>query len=309
MYTHFFGLKEKPFEITPDPNFLYMSPGHREALAHLTYAVRERVGFTVVTGEVGTGKTTLVQTLLSQLNGSTRAAYLFNPNLDTLDFLDYICEDLGLKGERRSKGRYIAELYQLLLDYYAQGINVLLIVDEAQRLKPDLLEEIRLLTNLETPKGKLLQVVLVGQPELNETLDRHEFRQLKQRISLRYHLKALTREETDEYIRNRLRRAGMADPQVFSLRALDLIYEYSRGLPRLINIVCNNALISGYATDRRIIDRETIKEVIEGREVTAPPKKSLPLLPAVVLLALILLALAAAWLLGLGKYLLNLNLL
>ena len=301
MYTSFYGLKEKPFEITPDPNFLFMSPGHREALAHLTYAVRERVGFTVMTGEVGTGKTTLVHSLLSQLNGNTRAAYLFNPNLDTIDFLDYICEDLGMKGERRSKGRYIAELYQLLLDYYAQGINVLLIVDEAQRLQPELLEEIRLLTNLETPKGKLLQVILVGQPELNETLDRHEFRQLKQRISLRYHLKALTREESDEYIRNRLRKAGLTDPQVFSPRALDLIYEYSRGLPRLINIVCNNALISGYATDRKIIDRDTVKEVIDGREIYAPPRKRRWVLPAVVLSVLILLTLALLWFWGMGE--------
>jgi general secretion pathway protein A len=301
MYTHFYGLKEKPFEITPDPNFLYMSPGHREALAHLTYAVRERVGFTVVTGEVGTGKTTLVQSLLSQLNGNTRAAYLFNPNLDTLDFLDYICEDLGMKGERRSKGRYIAELYQLLLDYYSQGINVLLIVDEAQRLQPELLEDIRLLTNLETPKGKLLQVILIGQPELNETLDRHEFRQLKQRISLRYHLKALTKQESDEYIRNRLRKAGLADPQVFSPRALDLIYEYSQGLPRLINIVCNNALISGYATDRKIIDRDTIKEVIDGREVPAPVQKRSWRLPLALLAALILLGLAAFWFWGSGN--------
>jgi general secretion pathway protein A len=287
MYTTFYGLKEKPFEITPDPNFLYMSPGHQEALAHLTYAVRERVGFTVVTGEVGTGKTTLVQSLLSQLNGNTRAAYLFNPNLDTLDFLDYICKDLGLKGDRDSKGRYIAELYRSLLEFYAQGVNILLIVDEAQRLQPELLEEIRLLTNLETPKGKLLQVILVGQPELNEILERHEFRQLKQRISLRYHLKALTRPESDEYIRNRLKKAGLADPRVFSPRALNLIYEYSQGLPRLINIICNNALISGYATDRKVIDRDTIKEVIDSREISAPPRERRWLWPALGAAALV----------------------
>ncbi|MBI5584198.1 MAG: AAA family ATPase [Deltaproteobacteria bacterium] len=266
MYTTFYGLKEKPFEISPDPKFLYLSPGHQEALAHMVYAVSQRIGFTVITGEVGTGKTTLVQSLLSQLNGSTRTAYLFNPNLSILDFLEYICEDLGVKTNRRSKGQYIAHLYQALLDYYARNVGVVLIIDEAHRLKPELLEEIRLLTNLETPKGKLLQVILVGQPELNETLDRKEFRQLKQRISLRYHLRMLTRKEAFEYIENRLRKAGLKGPPIFSAKALELIFEYSRGTPRLINIVCDNALIAGYASDRQIIEKNTIQEVIDNRE-------------------------------------------
>jgi general secretion pathway protein A len=307
MYRHFYGLKAKPFEITPDPNFLYLSPGHREALAHLTYAVRERVGFTVITGEVGTGKTTLVQSLLSQLNGRTKTAYLFNPNLNTLDFLEYICEDLGLKVLRRSKGHYISQLYQLLLDYYAQGINVVLIIDEAHRLRADLLEEVRLLTNLETPKGKLLQVVLMGQPELNAILDRHEFRQLKQRVSLRYHLRALTRAETDHYIQSRLQKAGLVNPRIFSPKALSLIYQYSQGLPRLINILCDNALISGYAADRQIIDRKTIREVISGREGPTFKEKRKWTVPALILALVVLIALLAVWSFGPGNYLFNYN--
>ena len=307
MYKNFYGLKEKPFEITPDPNFLYLSPGHREALAHLTYAVRERVGFTVITGEVGTGKTTLVQSLLGQLNGRTKTAYLFNPNLNTLDFLEYICEDLGLKVLRRSKGQYISQLYQLLLDYYAQGTNVVLIIDEAHRLGAELLEEVRLLTNLETPKGKLLQVVLMGQPELNAILDRHEFRQLKQRVSLRYHLRALTRAETEHYIQSRLQKAGLVNPRIFSPKALALIYQYSQGLPRLINILCDNALISGYAGDRQIIDRKTIQEVISGREGPTFREKRRWTVPVLILALLVLIALLAVWHFGPGKYLFNFN--
>jgi general secretion pathway protein A len=307
MYKNFYGLKEKPFEITPDPNFLYLSPGHREALAHLTYAVRERVGFTVITGEVGTGKTTLVQSLLSQLNGRTKSAYLFNPNLNTLDFLEYICEDLGLKVLRRSKGQYISQLYQLLLEYYAQGINVVLIIDEAHRLRAELLEEVRLLTNLETPKGKLLQVVLMGQPELNAILDRHEFRQLKQRVSLRYHLRALTKGETEHYIQSRLQKAGLVNPRIFSPKALSLVYQYSQGLPRLINILCDNALISGYAADRQIIDRKTIREVISSREGPTLNEKRKWAVPALILALLVLIALLAVWYFEQGNYLLNIN--
>lgn len=295
MYTNFYHLKEKPFEITPDPKFLYLSPGHQEALAHMTYAVSQRIGFTVITGEVGTGKTTLVQSLLSRLNGTTKTAYLFNPNLSTLDFLEYICEDLGVKIKRRSKGQYISHLYQALLDYYSRDVNVVLIIDEAHRLRPDLLEEVRLLTNLETPKGKLLQVILVGQPELNETLNRHEFRQLKQRISLRYHLRVLTKTETFQYIQNRLQKAGLMDPRVFSPKALEQIFEYSQGIPRLINIVCDNALISGYASDRRIIDQKTVQEIIFSREGKVSKKRRAWFLRMIVLAVLVLLVVLLGW--------------
>jgi general secretion pathway protein A len=272
MYNQFYGFREKPFEITPDPRFLYLSESHKEALAHLTYAVRERKGFTVITGEVGTGKTTLVQTVLSRLDGDTRTAYIFNPNLGSTDFLHYVCEDLGLKGQKKSKGQYISQLHHFLLACYSRNENVVLIIDEAQALDPKLLEEVRLLTNLETSKCKLLQVILMGQPELNEILSRPQFRQLKQRVSLRYHLQTLNKEETRNYIKKRLRIAGAADPNFFTPKALNKIYSYSNGIPRLINIVCDNALLTGYATDQKVIGGRIIHEVIHNLEGIGLPK-------------------------------------
>ncbi len=264
MYTKFYGFKEKPFEITPDPKFLYFGENHREALAYLTYAVRERKGFTVITGEVGTGKTTLIQTLLSRLDGNVRTAFIFNPKLGSTDFLQYICEDLGLKGQMRSKGQYISSLHNFLLSCYSRNENVILIIDEAQNLDPELLEEVRLLTNLETPKAKLLQVILMGQPELDNVLNRQEFRQLKQRVSLRYHIQPLDKEETNAYLRKRLRMAGAVESNIFTPKALDEIYRYSKGIPRLINIVCDNALLTGYATDQKVIGDKIICEVISN---------------------------------------------
>jgi general secretion pathway protein A len=262
MYTKFYGFREKPFEITPDPRFLYLSENHKEALAHLTYAVRERKGFTVITGEVGTGKTTLIQTLLSRLDGNTKTAYLFNPKLESTDFLHYICEDLGLKGQKRSKGQYLVCLHNFLISCYARNENVVLIIDEAHTLDPTLLEEVRLLTNLETPKSKLMQVILMGQPELNDTLNRPQFRQLKQRVSLRYHMQPLNKEEARQYIKRRMRMAEAVDPNIFTPKAFKEIYKYSKGIPRLINIVCDNALLAGYAADQKVIGRSIVCEVI-----------------------------------------------
>lgn len=266
MYTKFYGLREKPFEITPDPRFLYLSENHKEALAHLTYAVRERKGFTVVTGEVGTGKTTLVQTLLSRSDGNTRTAYLFNPMMGSTDFLHYICQDLGMRSQKRSKGQYLSELHQFLMACYSRNENVVLIVDEAHKLDPNLLEEIRLLTNLETAKSKLLQVILIGQPELNDTLEDPQFRQLKQRVSLRFHMQPLNREDTQKYIRRRLRIAGAFDQNIFTRKALNRIFRYTKGLPRLINIVCDNALLTGYATEQKVIGYKIVGEVINNLE-------------------------------------------
>jgi len=266
MYTGFYNLRERPFEITPDPRFLYLSENHREGLAHLQYAVKERRGFTVITGEVGTGKTTLVQTLLSRLDGTTRTAYLFNPKMGPNDFLQYICEDLGVKGSIRTKREAISELHKFLLECYRRNENVVLIVDEAQNLDRQLLEEVRLLTNLETAKNKLLQVILIGQPELNDVLNDSKTRALKQRIGLRYHIKPLNRDETHEYIKVRLKRAGAIDANIFTPKAVDLIYRYSKGIPRSINIVCDNALLSGYGSDQKVIGEEIIKDVIRSLE-------------------------------------------
>jgi general secretion pathway protein A len=262
MYTKYYGLRENPFEITPDPKFLYLSENHKEALSTLTYAIRERKGFTVITGEVGTGKTILIQTLLSKLNGNARTAYLFNPRLDSTDFLQYICEDLGLKGQKRSKGEYLAQLHHFLMDCYSRNENVVLIVDEAQNLDPILLEEIRLLTNLETPKSKLLHVILMGQPELDTILNRPQCRQLKQRVSLRYHIRPLKKEETKDYIEQRLRTAGAIRVNYFSPKAIREIHRYSKGIPRLINVLCDNALLLGYAIGEKVVGKSMIREVI-----------------------------------------------
>ena len=296
MYTTFFNLREKPFEITPDPRFLYLSENHKEALAHLVYAVKERRGFTVITGEVGTGKTTLVQTLLSKMDGTTRTAYLFNPKLGSTDFLQYICEDFGLKGSTRSKGQYLSQLHKFLLSCYTRGENVVLIVDEAQNLDAVLLEEVRLLTNLETTKNKLLQVILIGQPELNDILNETKCRQLKQRVSLRYHIKPLSRDGTREYIRLRLRRAGAFDPNIFTPKALDKIYGYAKGIPRSINIVCDNALLSGYAADQKVIGDQVIREVIKNLEGPGTQKRHKGIKRIMVIGALVLLGgLLLAW--------------
>lgn len=286
MYRKFYGLKEKPFEITPDPRFLYLSENHKEALAHLTYAVREKKGFTVITGEVGTGKTTIIQTLLSRLNGNTRTAYLFNPQLDSTDFLEYICEDLGLSGQRRSKGEYLTQLHHFLMACYSRNENVVLIIDEAQGLDQKVLEEVRLLTNLETPKSKLLQVILMGQPELNNILNRPQCRQLKQRVGLRYNIQPLKKEETKEYIEQRLRIAGAMGPNYFSPKAMNEIYKYSKGIPRLINIVCDNALLLGYATDQKVIGPSVIREVIGDMEGLSSQKKRRRLVPIIVIVSI-----------------------
>ena len=269
MYTKFYGFKEKPFEVTPDPRFLYLTQNHKEALAHLIYGINGRRGLTVVTGEAGTGKTTLIHTLLRLLsrmnaNAKTRTAFLVNPKLDPTDFLYYICWDLGIKLQERSKVRYLIRFHGFLLDCYDRNEKVVLVIDEAHSLDPALFEEIRLLTNLETPKKKLLQIILMGQPELSGLLNRPECLPLKQRVSLRYHLNPLNEGETKEYIKTRLRIAGLVNADIFSPKALDEIYMYSKGIPRSINIVCDNALLSGYSADQKTIGDRIIDEVISN---------------------------------------------
>jgi len=278
MYERFYGLKENPFNVTPNPEYVYLGENHREALAQLLYGVRERKGFIVITGEVGTGKTTLIHYLLEKMNGShTRTAFLFNPKLTVDDFIQYILKDLGVRVQGRTKGEYLHNLHRYLLQAYQRDERVVLIVDEAQGLKPELLEEIRLLSNLETSRSKLIQIVLLGQPELDRTLSQAGFRQLRQRINLRYRLSPLSEKETREYIGKRLKIAGAKEP-LFTEKAIKEIYLKSGGIPRLINILCDNALLNGYALDQRRVDKRSVKEAAKDLKLRKRPYGVLMLL-------------------------------
>ncbi|MFO7285761.1 MAG: AAA family ATPase [Gammaproteobacteria bacterium] len=259
MYTEFFGLNEKPFSITPDPRYLYLSRRHADALAHLIYGISESGGFIQLTGEVGTGKTTLIRCLLEQLPEKAEIALILNPQLSSRDFLENICEELRVPyPEEASARELIAALNGYLLKAHAEGRRVVLIVDEAQTLGPELLEQVRLLTNLETPTQKLLQIILIGQPELRDLLARPEMRQIAQRVTGRYHLEPLTRAETAQYVRHRLRVAG-CQTAIFSERALRELYRCSKGIPRLINVVADRALLAGYTRDRTRIDAGLVR--------------------------------------------------
>jgi general secretion pathway protein A len=258
VYTEFFGLNEKPFAITPDPRYLYMSTRHTDALAHLIYGISESGGFIQLTGEVGTGKTTLIRSVLEQLPERADIALILSPQLTTLEFLETILQELRctLPTERTVKAQ-IDALNAHLMRAHADGRRVVLIVDEAQTLSPELLEQVRLLTNLETAKQKLLQIILIGQPELRELLDRPEMRQVAQRITGRYHLEPLRKEDARAYVNHRMRVAG-AQSDVFTSGAIDALYKRSRGVPRLINVIADRALLAAYTQDRRTVDAKLV---------------------------------------------------
>jgi general secretion pathway protein A len=261
MYLKFFGLNEKPFAITPDPRYLFLSERHAEALAHLMYGINEAGGFVQLTGEVGTGKTTIVRSLLAQAPKNAEIALILNPNMTAPEFLLTICEELGVNvpgGSRQSLKELVDALSGHLLEAHAAGRRVVLVVDEAQNLSPEVLEQVRLLTNLETNTQKLLQVILIGQPELRELLSRNELRQLAQRVTGRYHLDPLSREETTAYVRHRLRVAG-ATTDILSSWALREVYRLSRGVPRLINIICDRALLGAYSLDRHRVTGRLVR--------------------------------------------------
>jgi general secretion pathway protein A len=271
MYETFYGLKENPFEITPNPQYLFLGKNHREALARMRYGIQERKGFILITGEVGTGKTILIRHLVGNLDGSKNAdvktVLIFNPKLTANDFLYYILRELAVTIRGNSKGDHLRDLNEYLLKANERGEKVVLIVDEAQGLKPALLEEIRLLSNLETPKTKLLQIILVGQPELRNTLCRREFRQLRQRINLHFHLLPLSEEQTRAYIEKRITIAGGKDP-LFATEAVQEIYRRTKGVPRLINILCDNALLAGFAADQKTIDEKLVKDAADDLELS-----------------------------------------
>jgi general secretion pathway protein A len=262
MYTAFFGLTEKPFAITPDPRYLYLSERHAEALAHLLYGINESGGFIQLTGEVGTGKTTVVRTLLSRVPHHADVAVILNPRVTPVEFLLTICEELGLviaEADRASVKEMVDALNRRLLNAHAEGRRIIVLVDEAQNLSIDVLEQVRLLTNLETPTQKLLQIILIGQPELRELLDRTDLRQLAQRITGRYHLKPLSREETKGYVRHRMRVAG-ATEEVFTPGALLELHRLSLGIPRVINVACDRALLGAYTQETKKVSASLVRQ-------------------------------------------------
>ena len=265
MYTSFFGLHEKPFSITPDPRYLFMSERHGEALAHLVYGVTESGGFVQLTGEVGTGKTTLVRSLLlNRMPDNADVAVVLNPQITVHEFLLTICEELGIDvpGQKDSTKALTDALNHHLLCAHADGRRTILVVDEAQNLAPAVLEQVRLLTNLETAKQKLLQIILIGQPELRELLGRNDLRQLAQRITGRYHLEPLTRDETAQYVEHRLRVAG-ALGEVVDAGAKKEVFRLSQGVPRLINVICDRALLGAYSQESRVITRRLIRRAAD----------------------------------------------
>ena len=271
MYHEHFGFVRSPFEMTPDPAFLFLGEAHREGLATLGYGVEARKGFVLLTGEVGTGKTTLLHALLAKLDRETLAAFIFNPRLEPLDFFRMLFDEYGIETHCATKAEYLLALNRFLIERLERNQTTLLIVDEAQNLAPEMLEEIRLLSNLETPRSKLIQIMLVGQPELWDMLSRPELRQLRQRIVLRCELRPFTGEETERYVEERIRLAGYTGKSLFKSGALRLVQECSGGVPRVINILCDGALLLGFARDLAVIGPDEIREVARDLGLTAAP--------------------------------------
>ncbi|HKE95903.1 MAG TPA: AAA family ATPase, partial [Povalibacter sp.] len=275
MYTSFFGLSEKPFAITPDPRYLFMSERHAEALAHLLYGITEAGGFIQLTGEVGTGKTTVVRSLLERMPGHADVAVILNPQLSPLQFVVTICEELGIflrDDDTTNLKDLIDTLNKRLLDTHAKGRRVVVIVDEAQNLSPETLEQVRLLTNLETPSQKLLQIILIGQPELRDVLDRVELRQLAQRITGRYHLNPLSKAETAAYVGHRLQVAG-ANGEIFTAPALREVHRLSGGVPRIINVICDRALLGAFTQESHRVGPALVRAAageVYGRSFSPP---------------------------------------
>jgi general secretion pathway protein A len=274
VYAEFYGLNRPPFEMTPDPTFLFLGEAHREGLATLVYGVQARKGFVLLTGEVGTGKTTLLHALLGQLESNTASAFIFNPRVDPLDFFRLLFDEFGLDQDCRTKAEYLLALNHFLIERLEKDETALLIIDEAQNLSPEMLEEVRLLSNLETPTSKLLQIMLVGQPELAEMLEAPELRQLRQRIVLRHQLEPFDERETEAYIEERLRLAGYTGKGLFGRAARREIFAVTGGVPRLVNIVCDSALLSGYARRQAVVDARTIREVADDLKLSRarPPE-------------------------------------
>lgn len=261
MYTGFFGLTSQPFSIAPNPDFLFLSPRHAEALAHLRYGLGEAGGFVLLTGEVGTGKTTVSRCLLQELTDKTEVAFILNPTLNELELLAAICDQLKIRYKKSDASLKMLtdKITNRLMKNHQAGKNTILIIDEAQHLQPAVLEQLRLLTNLETNTKKLLQVILIGQPELQQLLQRQDLRQLAQRITARYHLMPLNEPEVQQYISYRLQVAGCSRP-VFTSSAVKKLFQLSGGIPRLLNLICDRALLGGYSQQKALIDAALVNQ-------------------------------------------------
>ena len=271
MYCDFFGFTEKPFTITPNPQFIYLSGNHREAFAHLLYGIDSHAGFIAMTGEVGTGKTTVLRTLLSQLDPEKyKSALIFNPCLSGEQLLASICRDFGIKVAKKNSFAYLEALNRYLLEQNTDGRTLVLVIDEAQNLAPEVLEQVRMISNLETERDKLIQIILAGQPELDDVFNRHELRQLNQRITIRCKLSPMGLDDTKEYIGHRLKISGCRIPGLFSPGAVKQIYRFSGGIPRLINVACEHALIMAWTRESLTVTPDIASQVIAGAGIAAP---------------------------------------
>ncbi len=291
MYHHFYGLRESPFALPPDPRYLFLSPSHKEALAAMIYGVHERKGFILILGEVGTGKTTLVRHILGQSGTHITMAFIFTPVSSFEELLQMVFQDLEISCQSRSRFEMINALSDYLLKEATAGRYVVLIIDEAQYLSTAVLEDLRMVSNVEMAHSKLLQIILVGQPELGEKLGHHDLRALRQRIGLVVQLQPLTFQETGQYIAHRLQEAGHAGGRIFTRRALRRIYRASGGIPRLINVICDKALVLGYGADARQVTARVVKEVVKDWSVFGPgvamPHRRLHLRLTTMLLSLV----------------------
>ncbi len=266
MYEKFYDFKEKPFNTTPDSRFFFPSSKHSEALNSLIYAINERKGFVVITGEIGAGKTTVYRTLLNKLGPNTKVALITNTHLTCKELIAEIMDELEIDYHPGTKQKLLSQLNRYLIRQLAQDINIVLIIDEAQNLTAKALEEVRMLSNLETEREKLIQIILIGQPQLKAKLENPLLAQFKQRIALYYHIPGLSHREASDYILHRLKLVSSNGVDIFTPEAVDLIYAHSAGIPRLINLVCDSALLSGYIYDKKHITGDIIKEVIKERD-------------------------------------------
>lgn len=280
MYERHYGFSDRPFNMTPDPRFFYSSAKHEEALNCLLLAISERNGFVVITGEIGSGKTTVCRTLINKLDQTTKIALVLNTHLGKKELLTTVLEDLGIEYRSTSKTHLLSALNEYLVEQASKDVNVVLIIDEAQNLTPSVLEEVRMLSNLETETEKLIQIVLMGQPELKKKLALPKLEQFRQRVVFHYHLDPLNKEETKEYIKHRLKKAGNEAADIFNDDAINEIYTHSKGVPRLINVMCHNALITGLVYETKHITRaialEAIAEATNGLGAAPAAKEREP---------------------------------